>query len=122
MTTIDEYLVKLKELLGIDKTDTSKDVRLTFVLESIIQGILTYCNISSIPQALDRVVLMIAEDYYRGKYATEFEQAPATVTSVKRGDVQTNFGSAKPVVKVGSGADFVQNYTAQLIAFRKLRW
>lgn len=85
MTTIDEYLVKLKELLGIDKTDTSKDVRLTFVLESIIQGILTYCNISSIPQALDRVVLMIAEDYYRGKYATEFEQAPATVTSVKRG-------------------------------------
>jgi hypothetical protein len=120
--TIEEYLVKLKMLLGIEPDDATKDVRLTFVLETVVQAVLTYCNMEEIPGALENVILQMAEDYYRGKYPTEFEQAPAAVTSVKRGDVQTNFGSAKSVVSVGSGAAFVQNYTAQLIAFRKLRW
>ncbi|WP_240421652.1 phage head-tail connector protein [Paenibacillus periandrae] len=120
--TIAEYLIKLKMLLGITLDDTSKDERLTFVLETVVQAVLVYCNITAIPKALNNVILVMSEDYYRGKYPTEFEQAPAAVTSVKRGDVQTNFGSAKPVVKVGSGADFVQSYESQLIAFRKLRW
>ncbi|MEK4355193.1 phage head-tail connector protein [Paenibacillus sp. FSL R7-0048] len=117
-----KYLPKLKQLLSITIEDTSKDQRLLFALETIVQEIKTYCNISSIPEALDNVVLHIAEDYYRTKYPTEFEQTAPAVTSIKRGDVTTAFGSAKATVTVGSGAAFVRNYAAQLQAFRRLRW
>jgi hypothetical protein len=120
--TIEEYLLRLKMLLGIAPDDASKDIRLTFVLETVIQAVLTFCNITVIPTALENVVLQMSEDYYRGKYPYEFEQAPAAVTSVKRGDVETRFGSAKAIVSTGPGAAFVQGYVAQLIAFRKLRW
>lgn len=117
-----KYLPRLKLLLSIPIEDTSKDIRLSFALETIVQEIKTYCNISSIPEALDNVVLHIAEDYYRTKYPTEFEQTSPTVTSIKRGDVTTAFGSAKATVTVGSGAAFVRNYSAQLNAYRRLRW
>ncbi|MGE7613518.1 phage head-tail connector protein [Paenibacillus sp. NPDC101420] len=117
-----KYLPKLKHLLSITIEDTSKDQRLLFALETIVQEIKTYCNISFIPEALDNVVLHIAEDYYRTKYPTEFEQTTPAVTSIKRGDVTTAFGSAKATVTVGSGAAFVRNYAAQLQAFRRLRW
>ncbi|WP_445671642.1 phage head-tail connector protein [Paenibacillus sp. FSL K6-2859] len=118
----EKYLDKLKGLLLIPIEDLSKNSRLLFVLETIVQEIKTYCNISSIPEALDNVVLHIAEDYYRTKYPTEFEQTAPAVTSIKRGDVTTVFGSAKATVVVGSGAAFVRNYSAQLNAFRRLRW
>lgn len=117
-----KYLPKLKQLLSITIEDTSKDQRLLFALETIVQEIKTYCNISSIPEALDNVLLHIAEDYYRTKYPTEFEQTAPAVTSIKRGDVTTAFGSATATVTVGSGATFVRNYPAQLQAFRRLRW
>jgi hypothetical protein len=117
-----KYLPKLKQLLSIPLDDTAKDARLLFALETIVQEIKTYCNISSIPEALDNVLLHIAEDYYRTKYPTEFEQTTPAVTSIKRGDVTTAFGSAKATVTVGSGAAFVRNYAAQLQAFRRLRW
>ncbi|MEK5277677.1 MULTISPECIES: hypothetical protein [Paenibacillus] len=117
-----KYFFKLKQLLGIPIETTTKDFQLTFALESIIQAIKTFCNIASIPRELDTVVLQIAEDYYRAKYSTEFELAAPAVTSIKRGDVTTAFGSAKAIVTVGSGAAFIRNYEAQLIAFRRMRW
>jgi hypothetical protein len=118
----EKYLDKLKGLLLIPIENTSKDSRLLFVLATIVQEIKTYCNIPSIPEPLDNVLLHIAEDYYRTKYPTEFEQTTPAVTSIKRGDVTTAFGSAKATVTVGSGAAFVRNYAAQLQAFRRLRW
>ncbi|MFH5185730.1 phage head-tail connector protein [Paenibacillus sp. TAB 01] len=120
--TFAEYLIKLKSLLGIPQDTTEKDERLSFVLETVIQSVLTYCRITEIPEALDNVVLQIAEDYYRSKYSTEFEQTAPAVVSVKRGDVQTNFGSSKPVVSAGAGASFVRNYAAQLNAYRRMGW
>lgn len=117
-----KYLLKLKQLLDIPFDETAKDFQLTFALEAIVQAIKTFCSITSIPRELDTVVLQIAEDYYRAKYASEFEQTAPAVTSIKRGDVTTAFGAAKAVVTVGSGAAFVRNYEAQLVAFRKMRW
>ncbi|MDR6883788.1 hypothetical protein J2X61_005586 [Bacillus sp. 3255] len=120
--TINDYVSKLKELLDIPIEDISKDARLIFTIETVIQGILTWCNISTIPQELERVVLQISEDQYRSKYVTEFEQAEQALQSVKRGDVTTTFGTAKSLVKAGPGASFVQQYESQLRAFKKLRW
>lgn len=119
---IQKYLIRLKQLLLIPIENETKDFKLLFALQTIVQEIKTYCNISSIPEDLDNVLLHIAEDYYRTKYPTEFEQTTPAVTSIKRGDVTTAFGSAKATVTVGSGAAFVRNYAAQLQAFRRLRW
>lgn len=118
---MESYLIKLKTLLGIPVDDTSKDGRLVFSLEFVVDSIKTYCNIAEIPAALGHVVLQMAEDYYRSKYPDEFPQSQS-IQSVKRGDVTTTFGSAKANIKSGPGAAFVQNYVAQLNAFRKLRW
>lgn len=118
---METYLNKLKALLGIPSDDTSKDLQLSFALTFVTDAIKSYCNITDIPADLESVVLQMAEDYYRSKYPEEFPQAQA-VQSVKRGDVTTTFGAAKASVKAGPGAAFVQNYAAQLNAFRKLRW
>lgn len=120
--TIEEYMAKLKGLLSFPLDDTTKDNRLLFTLETVIQVVLTYCNITVIPAALNNVILQITEDYYRSKYTDEFPQTAQSIQSVKRGDVQTNFGSAKPTVKAGPGVSFVQAYENQLRAFRRLRW
>lgn len=120
--TINDYVLRLKELLGIPVEDISKDPRLTFAIETVIQAVLTWCNISVIPRELENVILQIAEDQYRTKYAAEFSDAISAVQSVKRGDVTTTFGSVKSNVKAGPGASFVQAYESQLAAFRKLRW
>lgn len=118
---METFLIKLKSLLGIPVDDTSKDGRLSFALEFVVDAIKNYCNIKEIPSELENVVLQMAEDYYRSKYADEFPQTQA-IQSVKRGDVTTTFGASKSIVKAGPGAAFVQNYAAQLNAFRKLRW
>lgn len=122
MMTISDYLFKLKELLGISVDDSSKDSRLTFTIEIVIQAVLLWCNISVIPQALENTILQIAEDQYRMKYSVEFPESAPSIQSVKRGDVTTTFGAATSTVKAGPGASFVQAYESQLKAFRKLRW
>lgn len=117
-----EYLEKLKGLLGIPLDDQSKDARLVFTIDSVVQAVLIWCNITEVPQALDLVVLQITEDKYRTKYSTEFPEAQQSVQSVKRGDVTTTFLAAKSTVNAGNGAAFLDDYTAQLMAYRKLRW
>lgn len=120
--TIEEYIAKLKGLLSFPLDDTTKDNRLLCTLEIVIQAVMTYCNITAIPIALNNVVLQIAEDQYRTKYSSEFPETEQALQSIKRGDVTTTFGAAKSMVKTGPGASFVQQYESQLIAFRKLRW
>ncbi len=112
---------KLKAMLDIPPEDTSKDERLSFVLETVVQAVKTYCRLSLLPPELDLVIVQIAEDYYRTKYADEFPKE-TVIQSVKRGDVQTTFGAAKPTVRAGSDAQFVQGYASQLRAFRRMRW
>lgn len=122
MMTINEYLRKLKELLEFPIEDVSKDSRLSFTIETVIQVVLAWCNISVIPLELENVVLQISEDQYRTKYAAEFAETEQVLQSVKRGDVTTTFGAAKTEVKAGPGASFVQQYESQLRAFKRLRW
>ncbi|MHB0944580.1 phage head-tail connector protein [Paenibacillus sp. ALE1] len=115
-------LTKLKILLGIPVTDTSKDVQLGFSLDFTINGIQNYCNISDIPEQLENTLLLIAKDYYLNQFAepTTAGEAELNVQSVKRGDVQFNFAAyAKKGVE---GTAFIKSYATQLNAFRKLRW
>lgn len=115
-------LIKLKILLGIPVTDTSKDIQLGFSLDFTIDGIKNYCNISDIPEQLENTMLLIAKDYYLNQFAEPATagEAELNVQSVKRGDVQFNFSAyAKKGVE---GTAFIKSYATQLNAFRKLRW
>ncbi|GAA4827998.1 hypothetical protein GCM10023310_00860 [Paenibacillus vulneris] len=112
----DPYLIKLKSLLGIGPGDISKDDRLLFAIETVVQGVMSYCNITEIPPALVNTVVLIAKDYDKSQNPEETSQM---VQSVKRGDVQTTFFNSG---SGGPGASFVQAYSKQLNAFRKLRW
>ncbi|OBA07829.1 hypothetical protein A9P44_00310 [Paenibacillus polymyxa] len=115
-------LIKLKILLGIPVTDTSKDVQLGFSLDFTIDGIKNYCNISDIPEQLENTMLLIAKDYYLNQFAEPATagETELNVQSVKRGDVQFNFAAyAKKGVE---GTAFIKSYATQLNAFRRLRW
>lgn len=115
-------LTKLKILLGIPVTDTSKDVQLEFSLDFTIDGIKNYCNISDIPEQLENTMLLIAKDYYLNQFAEPVTagETELNVQSVKRGDVQFNFAAyAKKGVE---GTAFIKSYATQLNAFRRLRW
>ena len=115
-------LTKLKILLGIPVTDTSKDVQLEFSLDFTIDGIKNYCNISDIPEQLENTMLLIAKDYYLNQFVAPAAagEGEKNVQSIKRGDVQfTFFADAKLGVE---GTAFIKAYGAQLNAFRRLRW
>lgn len=115
-------LTKLKILLGIPVTDSSKDVQLGFSLDFTIDGIKNYCNITDIPEQLENTMLLIAKDYYLNQFAEPATagEAELNVQSVKRGDVQFNFAAyAKKGVE---GTAFIKSYATQLNAFRRLRW
>lgn len=115
-------LTKLKILLGIPVTDTSKDVQLGFSLDFTIDGIKNYCNISDIPEQLENTMLLIAKDYYLNQFVAPAAagEGEKNVQSIKRGDVQfTFFADAKQGVE---GTAFIKAYGTQLNAFRRLRW
>ena len=42
-------LSRLKQLLGIDEGDTSKDVSLSFVISDVEEIIKNYCHIEEVP-------------------------------------------------------------------------
>lgn len=118
---MENYRSKLKTLLGIAADDSSQDGMLDFVLETVLSDILTYINWTELPTQLDNTLVLIARDFCRAEKAkTDPASLPQTVQSVKRGDVTTAFSA--PVSGAGPGAAFVQDYAAQLNAYRKLRW
>lgn len=57
----------MKELLGIDLMDISKDNILNHYLNKSQIAIKSYCNIDLIPASLDAIVIDLAISYYRNK-------------------------------------------------------
>jgi len=118
---METYRNKLKTLLGIPLDDTSQDGQLDFALETVIAAVLANINHTTVPVALDNVVVLIARDFWRAEKAKDDPTSlPQTVQSVKRGDVTTTFSA--PISGAGPGAAFVQAYEGQLKAYRKMRW
>ena len=112
-------LKKLKQLLGI--TDDSKDFVLQYVIDTVTDMALNYCNIDTLPEQLENIVLAMCMDMYRAESLGQ-ETAQGAVKSMTEGDVSVSFGSAYSVVDNPSMA-FLKGYTAQLDRFRRLgRW
>ena len=101
---MDERLVRLKMLLGIEGTD--EDERLTFILESTEQKILNYCNIKSLPAELENVLVEMAAGYYNAP-----DGAP---TSLQIGDTSVSYRKDDDSI--------IREYKAQLHRFRRVVW
>ena len=110
---------KLKLLLGI-KDDTQDDV-LEFVIDTVRDEILNYCNLTEIPTALGNVMVRMAADLYRSEgYGNA--TAPQAAKSVTRGDVTIQYGNGAATAEITGAKSVLDDYKGQLRAFRRLRW
>jgi hypothetical protein len=64
---MDEQLVLMKRLLGMELTDISKDAILTHFLNIARSNILGYCNVGTLPVEYDDTVVDYAVYLYKNK-------------------------------------------------------
>lgn len=108
----------LKLILGI--TGDEKDGLLKFVLDTVTDEVMNYCNIIEIPAGLERVIIRMAADMYRSEGYGQEAKDPS-VKSVSRGDQSTSFDTTA-VGNLEAGKSIIDDYASQLNAYRKLRW
>ena len=106
----------LKTILGI----TGKDELLQFVLDTVMDEVKNYCNITEIPSELDNIILRMAADVWRSEGYGNVSR-PQTAASVSRGDVSVSF-DGQSTAEIAGLKSILDDYRAQLAAFRKLRW
>ena len=111
-------LQKAKTLLGITTED--QDDVLEYVIQTVQTLVLRYINWDELPMELENVLAVMCVSYYKAAGLGTTAAAPGAVSSVKRGDVQTNFGAEKTAVDLSGNGFF--GYRAMLDPFRKLRW
>jgi hypothetical protein len=111
-------------ILGISESDAEKGGLLDFVLETVTDMIKNYCHIDTLPDGLHNVAVRMAAELWRAEgYGETGGTGGQRVTSVRRGDVTTSFGSAGGEYNENTGAggaSFLKNYTKQLQAYRQL--
>lgn len=111
-------LDKLKQLLGIALSDTSKDFILEFILEDVTQVIKDYCHISEIPTELNNTILKMAIDMYRSENLGSEESSLGSVSSITEGDTTVSYKGINAEAK----NSLVKDYKVQLNKYRKLVW
>lgn len=111
-------LNKLKQLLGIDIEDTSKDVPLQFVIDNVTELILNHCNIEELPDGLVNTAYRMCIDLYRNEAVGEESTPVGNITSIKTGDTTTGFSNISSDFK----DSLLKNYNRQLNRYRRLSW
>lgn len=118
-----ELLEKLKKLKGVDD-DKSDDVFL-FALETSINDVLIYCNVSidEWPVGLNNTVIMMAIDLINeSSYSFNADASEGEVKSLTEGDFSISKETkAEAYQKMASAHTFSRNYRRKLNAFRRLR-
>lgn len=115
---MEQMLIRLKGLLGIDLEDKSKDAFVMFALEDAKDTILNYCHIEEIPQKLNTTIIKIALDIYRNENLGSEEESQGTVSSTSDGSTTVSFKKNEDYIK----NSIVKDYTKTLNKFRKLKW
>lgn len=109
-------VLRLKRLLGMDLSDTSKDIPLQFALDDTQDVILNYCNLTELPKGLETTAYRMAIDLYRNEAPGEEGTPLGAVSSVSLGDMSTSFKSAVSEFK----DSLLKDYKKQLNRFRKV--
>lgn len=108
---------KMKELLGIDQQDHSKDSILRFTAEEAEETVKNYCNINEIPSGLQKITCRIAIDIYRG--TSQGDEGGLSVSSITEGDISISF---RKDVEESSIDNILSRYKTFLNRFRKVRF
>ena len=103
-------LEKLKAALGI--ADDEKDGILQWIIDTVSEMVLNYCNIEELPESLENIVVLMCVDKYR---AENFGR----VKSLLEGDVSVGFSSGYSVSE-NPAMEFLKGYRTQLDRFRRL--
>lgn len=115
---MEEQLNKLKALLGIESTDTSKDIILQFALEDIENVVKEHCHIDTIPMGLSTTVIRMAMELYRNENLGDEGIALGSVSSISEGSTSTSFRSSASEFK----DSLLKDYKSRLNKYRKLVW
>lgn len=108
-------LEKLKGLLGVALEDASQDVSLQFVLDSVEEAVLNYCNLDRLPDGLANTCYRMAVDLYRYEKPSE-SGAPLRVSAITEGDTSTSFALLSDALK----GTVLKDYTRQLNRYRRI--
>lgn len=115
---MEEQLNKLKGLLGIDITDTSKDALLQFALEDIENIVKEHCHIDTVPIGLNTTVIRMAMELYRNENLGDEGISLGSVSSISEGNTSTSFRSSPSEFK----DSLLKDYKSRLNKYRKLVW
>ena len=107
-------LSRLKQLLGIDEGDTSKDVSLSFVISDVEEIIKNYCHIED---GLLNTAYRMAIDLYRNEKPGQEEAATGAVSSISEGDTSISF---KQSVDDNFKDTLLKNYKFSLNRYRRV--
>ncbi len=110
-------LSRLKQLLGIDEGDTSKDVSLSFVISDVEEIIKNYCHIEEVPDGLLNTAYRMAIDLYRNEKPGQEEAATGAVSSISEGDTSISF---KQSVDDNFKDTLLKNYKFSLNRYRRV--
>jgi len=113
-----ERLNSLKDMLGINVTDSTKDITLKFALEDATNIILDHCHIDEIPTGLETTLIRMARELYINENLGDESIALGSVSSINEGDKSTSFRSAASEFK----DSLLKDYKSKLNKYRKLVW
>lgn len=108
-------LNKIKELLGVAESDNSQNVSLQFVLDTVKETVLNYCNLTELPDGLRNTCYRMAIDLYRYEKPSD-TGIPIRVASITEGDTTTSFSMLGDVLK----GTILKDYTRQLNRYRRI--
>lgn len=111
-------LDKLKQLLGIELTDTSKNFIIQFTIDDVQETILNYCHLDELPSGLINTAYRMSMDLYKNENLGSEETALGSISSISEGDTSTNFRSSASEFK----DSLLKDYKTQLNKYRKLVW
>lgn len=117
-----DYLEQVLNIVKRKLSDPPADDDLLLGIMEIGQFIMSYCNLTVIPNDLMFVHANMVIDFYEIQRKSESDEDTQTVSSVKEGDVTVQFGTAKTALREGITESLLFNYKDQLNKFRKLRW
>ncbi|MDF2881581.1 MAG: hypothetical protein K0R54_2138 [Clostridiaceae bacterium] len=118
MPVDNESLNTLKDVLGIERTDITKDTILNFSLDDATTIIINHCHIDEVPTGLFTTFIRMARDIYLNENLGSEAVALGSISSIQEGNTTTQFRSNAAELK----DSLIRDYKKQLNTYRVIKW
>lgn len=118
MSVDNESLNTLKDILGIERTDTTKDTLLNFSLDDAKTIIINHCHVDEVPIGLFTTFIKMAREIYINENLGSEAVALGSISSIQEGNTTTQFRSNAAELK----DSLIRDYKKQLNAYRIVKW